>query len=102
MVLPNWNGIWKPGVFVKGHVITKVVNVPILIPKSALFTFEGQPSVFIKSGEGFKPQAVSTGISNENFIQITHGLQKGQKYASKGAFTIKAELMKESFGGHIH
>jgi len=102
VALPNRNGNWRPGIFITGNVVTKTTNVPIIIPKSAILTFEGQKTIFIKTEAGFQPQKVSTGISNEKYYKVTNGLEKGQTYVSKGGFIIKAELMKESFGGCNH
>jgi cobalt-zinc-cadmium efflux system membrane fusion protein len=43
------------------------------------------------------------GRSNSKLTEITSGLKPGEQYVTKGAFTLKAQLMKESFGeGHAH
>ncbi len=103
VVLPNPKGRWRPGLFVNGRVVTQSVTVPIAVPKTALETYEDQTVVFVKSGDGFKSQPVSIGRSNQVAVEIVAGLKSGQKYVSKGGFTLKAELQKESFGeGHGH
>jgi cobalt-zinc-cadmium efflux system membrane fusion protein len=103
VVLPNPEGIWRPGLFVTGKVVIENIYVPILIPKSALQTVEGKTCVFILTEDGFIPQPVETGRSNETHVEIISGLRPGQKYVSKGAFTLKSELSKEEFGGgHGH
>jgi cobalt-zinc-cadmium efflux system membrane fusion protein len=57
----------------------------------------------VKTADGFKPQPVSIGRSNRTHVEILEGLKPGQAYVAKGAFTLKAELQKESFGGdHGH
>lgn len=103
VVLPNPDGRWRPGLFVNGHVITESVTVPVAVPKTALETYEDQTVVFVKTDEGFKPQPVSIGRSNRITVELTAGLKSGQVYVSKGGFTLKAELQKQSFGeGHAH
>ena len=43
------------------------------------------------------------GRSTEIYAEVTKGLQPGQQYVTKGAFTLKAELGKGAFGdGHAH
>ncbi len=103
VVLPNPKGRWRPGLFVNGRVITQSVTAPIAVPKTALETYEDQTVVFVKTGDGFKAQPVSIGRANRVAVEIISGLKPGQKYVSKGGFTLKAELQKESFGeGHGH
>ena len=63
---------------------------------------DGKNVVFVIDKEGFRPQPVSVGLENNNLVEILSGLHPGQKYAAEGAFTIKSELLKESFGGDHH
>jgi len=103
VVLPNTDGRWKPGLFVTGRVITKEIEVPILVPKTAIETMKEQSVVFIKTENGFKPQPVLLGRANETTIEILSGLRAGQRYVRKNGFTIKAEIGKSSLGeGHGH
>ena len=48
-------------------------------------------------------QPVKIGRVNQFSAEILSGLQAGQKYVSKGGFTLKAELEKGSMSsGHNH
>jgi len=59
--------------------------------------------VFVLTDEGFRAQPVRVGSVNHSDAAIAEGLAEGQVYAANGAFTIKAELQKGSFGdGHGH
>jgi cobalt-zinc-cadmium efflux system membrane fusion protein len=101
--LPNKAGNLRPGLFVTGLITVDSVPVPLLIPKTAVQTVEDKPSVFVKSGEGFVLRHVTTGRSNETHIEVTSGLEPGTRYATSGAFTLKAQLSKGAFGdGHAH
>ena len=103
IVLPNPEGLWRPGLFVTGHVLVEDMEVPVLIPKTALQTIEERPSVFVETAEGFQPQPVTLGRSNDTQVEITAGLTPGQRYVASGAFTLKAQLSKGAFGGgHGH
>ncbi len=103
VVLRNRKGVWKPGLFVTGRIITENVSVDVAVPKTALETFEGKRVVFIKESEGFRPQPVHINRENDTLVEVVHGLKAGQAYVSKNAFTLKAELMKSEFGeGHGH
>ncbi|NHZ84666.1 MAG: HlyD family efflux transporter periplasmic adaptor subunit [Planctomycetia bacterium] len=96
--LNNTSGFWKPGMFISGKVFITDKNVPMAVNKNALQTFNGKTVVFVKDEEGFRPQVVSIGLENGNLVEILSGLRQGQKYVAEGAFTIKSEFLKESFG----
>jgi len=38
VVLPNTDGLWRPGLFVTGQVVAEKISLPLVIPKSALQT----------------------------------------------------------------
>jgi cobalt-zinc-cadmium efflux system membrane fusion protein len=103
VVLPNRGGQLRPGLFVTGRVTLSTVPVPILVPKTALQTIDEKTVVFVEDEDGFEPRAVTVGRSNGTHVEITSGLKSGQKYVSAGAFTLKAQLAKGSFGdAHNH
>ncbi len=103
VVLPNSDGHWRPGLFVSAAVVKQESQVDVLVPKTALETFENRTVVFVKTAKGFVPKPVSIGHKNTRSVEIIAGLQVGQEYVSKGGFTIKTELQKEAFGGgHGH
>jgi membrane fusion protein, heavy metal efflux system len=103
VVLPNPSGHWRPGLFVTGNVVVQDIDVPVVIPKTALQTLEERPTVFVETAEGFIPQPVTLGRSNDTVVELTAGLTPGQRYVTSGAFTLKAQLSKGAFGdGHGH
>ena len=103
VLLDNSAGKWRPGMFVTAEVLTLEREVPLAVSKNAIQTIEGQTVVFVQDKEGFRPRPVTVGIQNEKAVEILSGLHAGETYIAKGAFTVKAELMKESFGGeHGH
>lgn len=77
--------------------------VGLVVPKSALQTFEGKTVVFVRTDEGFEPKPVELGRQNGTTVEILSGLTAGQTYAAEGSFTLKAQLSKGAFGdGHNH
>lgn len=103
VVLPNADGHWRPGLFVTAKIAVDEIEVPLLVPKVSLQTVEDRLSVFVQTDEGFEPTAVTLGRSTETYAEVTKGLQPGQRYVTKGAFTLKAQLSKGAFGdGHAH
>lgn len=102
VILNNASGRWRPGMFVSAKIFVSEKKVPIVVEKSAIQTMEEKTVVFVKDADGFKPQQVKLGMVNDVSVEIISGLQAGQQYVSNGSFTLKAEILKESFGGDEH
>lgn len=103
VILSNPDGSLRPGLFVTAQVAIDSSAAGIVIPKSALQTFEERTVVFVQDEDGFEPVPVKTGRQNAVQVEILSGLEAGQTYVSKGAFTLKAQLGKAAFGdGHNH
>jgi membrane fusion protein, heavy metal efflux system len=94
VVLPNTGGKWRPGMFVTGRIAVDDIRVPILVPNEALLMFGGKNCVFIKDGEDFNLREITPGRTNGTLTEILRGLQAGQTFVAKGAFTLKSELGK--------
>lgn len=101
--LPNPNGSLRPGLFVTAKVAVGGSQAGLVVPKSALQTFEGKTVVFVRTGEGLEPKPVELGRETGTTVEILSGLVAGQTYAAEGSFTLKAQLSKGAFGdGHNH
>lgn len=103
VVLSNSDGLLRPGLFVTAKVVTDEITVPVAIPKTALISEGDRAQVFVQTSEGFELMPVSVGKSNGVNVEITSGINAGQRYVAKGGFTLKAQLSKGAFGdGHNH
>ena len=103
IVLPNTEGKWRPGTFAAASIYTEPVECKMVVTQEALVTMEDKPFVFVVKEEGFSPQEVRLGTVNGEFAEIVSGLEPGQKYVCKGAFTLKSEMLKSNedpCGGH--
>lgn len=99
--LSNTDGRWRPGLFVTARLTTKETTASVLIPKAAIQTIEGKPTVFVQTPEGFAARPVTLGQSNETHTEITAGLAAGERYAATETFVLKADLAK-SEAEHEH
>ena len=103
VVIPNVGGKWRPGMFVTGRITVSEETVPILVPGTALQSMETHSIVFVETHEGYEAREVQTGRTANDMAEIIAGLNPGERYVSKGGFTLKAELMKGGFDdGHNH
>ncbi len=98
VVLPNPKRQWRPGMFVTARVIVGNFTARVVVPKTALQRLGENTVVFVKTDEGFQPRTVHIGRANTRAVEILSGLNPGETYVSKGGFTLKSELLKESFG----
>ncbi len=104
IIMPNPDGRWTPGIFVTGSVVREEVEVAIRVPTSAVIPIGDDESViFVQTPAGFEPRPVHTGRRSHGFVEILAGLEPGERFVTKGAFSLKAELGKDAFGdGHGH
>jgi membrane fusion protein, heavy metal efflux system len=101
VVLPNPDGSWRPGLFVTATIAVSNTPVSVLIPKTAVQTVDGQSSVFVYTPEGFVPRPVTLGHTNATHVEVTAGLQAGERYAATETFVLKAEIGKGA-ASHDH
>ena len=103
VIINNAEFKFRPGQFITGEVIVDNTYCNIVVPKTALETVDDKPVVFTVDEHGIEPKSVTFGKKNHKNVEIISGLTLGQSYVKKGAFVLKAEFGKESFGGgHNH
>jgi cobalt-zinc-cadmium efflux system membrane fusion protein len=101
----NDDGLLKPNMYIQGIVENKAVGQKLLaVPEEAVQTLNGEKIVFILEDKDiFAVQHVELGEKVGNTRIIANGLEEGQKIVVQGAFNLKAELNKGTFGHtHIH
>lgn len=100
-LVPNPKGEWRPGLFVRGSVITDKAEVPVAVKASAIQTFRDWDVVFISVGELFEAVPVELGRRDEEWVEIKSGLKAGDKYAAENSFIVKADIGKAG-ASHDH
>jgi multidrug efflux pump subunit AcrA (membrane-fusion protein) len=87
---PNPDGALKPGTSVRAEVIAKTVSNALVIPQAAVLTSSsGSTSVIVVDPQN-KPHktSVTLGIRDTPNVQVTDGLQTGQRVATTGAYEL--------------
>lgn len=103
VVLNNRKGLWKPGLFITGSIITSESVLDVVVPKTAIETIDGEKVVFVKNDDGFEMREITIGKTNDVNVEVIEGLKPGDIFVSKNGFTLKAELLKDEMGdGHGH
>lgn len=71
----------RPGMSVSVEIIVESRPGALVIPAKASFQIEGQPTVFVAQGVGFRPQPIEVLARNPNEIVISDVLEEGQVIA---------------------
>jgi len=97
VVLPNRDGSWKPGLFAEARIVVGRIQAPVTVPKEAVQTLDGKPSVFHKTARGIEPVFPALGAADDRRLEIRQGLAAGDTIVVGNAYLLKSELEKASF-----
>jgi multidrug efflux pump subunit AcrA (membrane-fusion protein) len=75
----------------------------VTVPDSAVIDDGGRPVVFVqKEGEAFARRPVKLGIREGGLVQVTEGLQPGERVVTKGAYLIRLAALSSQIPAHGH
>ncbi len=74
----------RPGMFAKADVITVKKDSVLSVPKEILTTRRGNKIVYTVDRSAAQEKVIRTGISDDKYIEIEKGLNKGDKVVVKG------------------
>lgn len=67
----------------------------IVIPRDAVTTVDGEPTVFVMHDEGsVEPRAIAIGSRDASRVEVASGLSAGEKIAVSGVFALKSEVFR--------
>ena len=99
--LPNPDGKWRPGLFVKASSVVAEKDVPVAVHTSALQTYRDWDVVFMKHKEIYEIAILELGKRDGDWIEIISGLDPGTTYVTNNSFVVKADVLK-SGASHDH
>lgn len=98
IVVPNRDGRLRPDM-TASIAIAVGGRTAIAVPEEAVVRDKEAASVFVRLGpEAFERRPVTLGQPAEGWVPVTSGLEAGEPVVVRGAFSLKAEQAKESFG----
>ncbi|QGM44336.1 efflux RND transporter periplasmic adaptor subunit [Methylocystis heyeri] len=92
----NADGVLRPGAMLTAKIDLAKARVRMAVPRAAIQTIDGEPSVFIRVPDGFVRRKVDLGASDDESTEIISGIEPGETIAVGGTFALKAELGKSS------
>ena len=94
----NQKGELRPGMFAEVTVFLPDIE-SLAVPEEAIQTISGQQVIFVPENQGvFTAREIETGSPVNGWKPVLSGLTEGERYVSRGAFILKSELLKGTFG----
>lgn len=101
VVLPNPKGAWRPGLPVSIELVATEVQVPVAVSVDAIQKLRDWSVVFGRYGNAFEARPLQTGRTDGKLVEVTKGLEAGEKYAARNSFVVKADIGKAG-ASHDH
>lgn len=101
--VPNVPEVLKGGLFVKGRIATGVRKEVVLIPRTALLSWNvaaRKGEVFVVDNDVARRRGVATGAVQGDRVEIPSGLRPGETVVDRGAFLLSdGDAVKVPAGG---
>ncbi|WP_448097366.1 efflux RND transporter periplasmic adaptor subunit [Luteibacter yeojuensis] len=96
----NRDDLLHPGELVESRIAIGKPLPRLAVPAEAVLLLQDQPTVFVRRGAAgrFEAVAVETEPAVGGWTPIRQGLRAGDTYVSKGAFALKARLLRSQLG----
>ncbi|MHB1058698.1 MAG: efflux RND transporter periplasmic adaptor subunit [Rhodanobacter sp.] len=95
----NRKDLLHPGELVEARVAVGGGRQVLAVPADAIVLLQNQPTVFVSTGKNqFEPAPIVTGDTREGWTVVTEGLKPDTPYVRKGAFALKARLLRSQLG----
>jgi cobalt-zinc-cadmium efflux system membrane fusion protein len=94
--LDNEAGKWFPGSYVCATIVIEEHSAPVAVLKDAVHRIDGETVLFVRDPEGFEKRFITTGRSDDQYVEVISGIDADTLYAASNTFLLKAELGKAS------
>jgi membrane fusion protein, heavy metal efflux system len=102
-IAPEADAELRPGAAI---VVTVKAGTPrkvLAVPRKAVVEISTQPFVFVqRGGESFLKRRVKTGISDGTFVEISSGVEPGDRVVTEGGFDIHIASLSGTVESHKH
>jgi membrane fusion protein, heavy metal efflux system len=85
------------------HLMMEATAPRPVVPAAAVVDDAGRPIVFVqREGETFERRPVTLGPRSGDLIQITEGIEPGERVVTKGAYLVRLASLSTSVPAHGH
>lgn len=98
-LLPNADGLLKPGMFLSVRLTRDAANV-IVLPESAIVPEQGRAFVFVVDGERATKREVNVGRRRPGEVEVVAGLKENERVVVEGTLKLRdgAEVRESTLG----
>jgi cobalt-zinc-cadmium efflux system membrane fusion protein len=102
--IPNPEHLLKPGMFARAGLVLEPKPGAIGIAHAAVQTLEEREVVFVpETGDGFRAVPLRLGPPRAGgWVEVIEGLAAGDTIVIAGAFALKAQMLRATFGEEHH
>jgi cobalt-zinc-cadmium efflux system membrane fusion protein len=95
----NPDGLLRAGELVEAHIGVGDAAPMLAVPAEAIVLLQNQATVFLAHANGrFEPAAIVAGGTRDGWTEVSQGIKPGDAYVSRGAFALKARLLRSQLG----
>ncbi len=95
----NRGDLLHQGELVETRLSVGVGKPTLAVRAEAVVLLQNQATVFVSTANGrFEPVPVVVGENRDGWVEVKQGLKAGTPYVSKGAFALKARLLRAQLG----
>jgi cobalt-zinc-cadmium efflux system membrane fusion protein len=96
----NEKDLLHPGELVECRIAIASSTRRLAVPAEAVVLLQNQPTVFVRGSKPgtFEPMPVDVGETRGGWTEIRQGLTAGAPYVARGAFALKARILRSQLG----
>lgn len=84
----NKEGMLRDGMYVDLAIVLREAKTAVVVPTSAVIQSGPMHFVFLKSGDVYKKQDITQGLSNDQVVEVVGGLAPGDIVVTQGAYSL--------------
>jgi membrane fusion protein (multidrug efflux system) len=88
--VPDPSGRLKPGMFARVNIVYERREQALQLPRGAILEADGEHSVFVVVDGKAEQRRVDVGLSNDGWVEVTHGLGGDERVVVVGQAGLKA------------
>jgi cobalt-zinc-cadmium efflux system membrane fusion protein len=92
----------KPGMYADVNLFLEEEAPALALPERAVLDNLGEKMVFLKTDEGYLPQAVEVGTRQGGYVEIVRGLERGDEVVVEGNYQLRSKLLEATVQGVGH
>lgn len=89
IVVNNPESKLRPGMFVKLETIVASKDSALVIPQEVILSKRRGKTVFVVEKNAAQERVITTGLENEQFVEVLSGLEKDERLVIKGFETLR-------------